>query len=384
MSLNNEIRLQKSIKWLETANKITNEKGFSIGFDIRKGWRAPYSETTGYIIPTFYKYAQLYNSIIHAKIATKAADWLIENQNIDGSIKDFIGSNKKYFVRSPVVFNTGQDLFGLISAYNYTSENKYLIAAKKAAYWIISKQNIDGSWSDDTSFGSSIFAAYYAHVSWPLLLIGKQLNDNYIIESANKAMDLILNNVNNNLSVNNWGFNINKPAYTHTIAYTIEGILEQGLLNGGTNSEAFQVAKKIAQYTITLLNRDGKFAGAYDTNWEGDFTYTCLPGNCQFSIIYLRLFFLTKENIFLQAAVKSMQPVFKSQHISIYCPTAIYGTIPASSPIIFGKYMRWLYPNWAAKYFADCLMLLELLTSTDDVSPQQNNLITKLLNDFPG
>jgi hypothetical protein len=384
MILDNETRVQKSIQWLQRANNVTNGKGFSIGFDIRKGWRAPYSETTGYIIPTLYKYALLYKSPLHADLATKAAEWLIENQNMDGSINDFVGSSSNYIIRSPVVFNTGQDLFGLISAYNHTNNNKFLLAAQKAAYWIISKQNNDGTWNDGTSFGAPTFASYYTHVSWPLLIVGKKLNDEFIIENANKALNIVLDNVNSNLSVNNWGFNKNEPAYTHTIAYTIEGILEQSLLNEGLNSKSFNIAKNMALHTISLLNRDGKFAGSYDLNWKGDYTYTCLPGNCQFSIIYLRLYYLLNDKIFLNAAIKSMQPVMNAQHTSVFCPNFIHGTIPASSPIIFGKYMRWLYPNWAAKYFADCLMLLELLTSTDDVSPQQYNLITKLLNDFPG
>jgi hypothetical protein len=384
MILDNEIRLHKSIQWLEKANNVTNGNGFSIGFDIRKGWRAPYSETTGYIIPTLYKYSLLYNSKLHSDLATNAADWLIKNQNNDGSINDFIGSNSKYVVRSPVVFNTGQDLFGLISAYNHTNDNKYLIAAKKAAYWIISKQNNDGTWNDGTSFGAPTFATYYTHVSWPLLIVGKKLSDNFIIESANKALKMVLDNVNSNLSINNWGFIQNQPAYTHTIAYTIEGILEQSLLNFGLDSEAFNVAKNIALHTISILNRDGKFAGSYDSNWKGDYTYTCLPGNCQFAIIYLRLYFLLNEEIYLQAAIKSMQPVLKAQHTSVLCPSFIYGTVPASSPIIFGKYMRWLYPNWAAKYFSDSLMLLQMLIDSHNNSKFSREFISKIISNYPG
>ena len=73
--------LKLIIKWLKKSYQSTNNNGFSIGFDIRKGWFSPYSETTGYIISTLYRYASLNNEYEYADIATSAADWLILNQN---------------------------------------------------------------------------------------------------------------------------------------------------------------------------------------------------------------------------------------------------------------------------------------------------------------
>ncbi len=349
-------RLNAVINWIKKAHEVTGEKGFSIGFDLRRGWLTSYSETTGYIIPTLYRYANLFNSSEAHDIATAAARWLVSIQNDDGSIIDYVGHRKKPQTRPPVVFNTGQDLFGLLAAYRNTGEDTFIESAKKAAKWIIGKQDKSGLWNDSQSFGSSSTASYYSHVTWPLYLIGDEVSDERIKEHANSGLERIIDRVNSNYSVKNWAFKTGIPAYTHTIAYTIEGMLEQGLLSDGIESKSFKIARNIALKTVELLERDGKFAGCYDEEWNGDFSYICMPGNCQLALIYLRLYNLLKEKQYLKAADQALLPVLKRQYISSIAPLAIRGTVPASWPPVFGKYMRWLYPNWAAKYLADALM----------------------------
>ena len=245
-------RLQLDIEWLYKSFDVTGGKGFSIGYDIRRGWRAPYSETTGYIIPTLYRYASLYNISKAHNIATDAANWLLSIQNNDGSIIDFVGSPKTPKTRPSVIFNTGQDLYGLISAFNATENEKFIEAAKKAAYWITSLQEKEGLWKDHTSFGSDGIAAYYSHVTWPLYLTGKLLGDRKILDSATSSLDKIISLVNKNFSVTNWGFNKDSSGFTHTIAYTIEGMIEQGLLENGVSSKSFIIARSISLKTIKL------------------------------------------------------------------------------------------------------------------------------------
>jgi hypothetical protein len=285
---NNE-RLHAVIKWLFRTYKITGKKGFSIGFDLRKGWLTSYSETTGYIIPTLYRYATLYNDSNAGEIATTAARWLISIQNEDGSINDFVGHHKKPQQRPPVVFNTGQDLFGLLSAYRFTGDSMFLDSAKKAAGWIISKQNEKRLWNDSTSFGATNAAAYYTHVTWPLYLIGNELSDDKIKEYAEAGLGRILDQVNSNFSVKSWGFSDGSFAHTHTIAYTIEGMLMQGFAANGAETNAFIKAKNIAYTMLDIIEKNGKMAGSYDEDWNGDYSYICMPGNCQIAIIFLSI-----------------------------------------------------------------------------------------------
>ena len=375
-------RLQATINWLTKSYKITGEKGFSIGFDLRKGWLTSYSETTGYIIPTLYRYATIYKKSRTGEIATAAAQWLISIQNEDGSINDFVGHYRKPNNRPPVVFNTGQDLFGLLAAYRFTNDDMFLESAKKAADWIICKQDESGLWNDTTSFGSTNIAAYYSHVTWPLFLVGKELSDDKIKERAEIGLERILDQVNTNYSVKSWGFSDSFPAFTHTIAYTIEGMLMQGFIANGDETNAFTKAKDIAYTTLDLIEKNGKIAGSYDENWNGDYSYICMPGNCQFAIIFLYLYEILGDNQFLNAADKVLLPVLKRQLLSSMLPSAIRGTIPASWPPVLGKYMRWLYPNWGAKYLADAIMFRMLIEN--DNSDLTSNISFDLLQKYPG
>ena len=384
MESNERIRLELAIEWLYKSFEVTGGKGFSIGFDLRRGWRAPYSETTGYIIPTLYRYASLYNKSKAHAIATDAAYWLLSIQKKDGSIIEFVGSPKNPVIRPPVIFNTGQDLFGLISAFNATGNEKFIEGAKKAAYWIISLQDKEGLWKDHTSFGSEDIAAYYSHVTWPLYLIGKLLGDSKIKDHATSSLNRIISLINDNLSVTGWGFNNKGLAYTHTIAYTIEGMIEQGLLDGGIASKSFEKAKLISLKTLELVKLNKHLAGSYDLDWKGDYSYVCMPGNCQMALIYIRLFDIHGDLEFLDGAKQILRPVMRHQTGSgILIPSSIQGGIPASWPPILGKYMSWLFPNWAAKYFADSMMAL--IKSKERLNnSKKNHPYFALINKYPG
>jgi hypothetical protein len=376
-------RLNSVINWLIRAHEVVEKKGFSIGFDLRKGWLTHYSETTGYIIPTLYRYAIQYNDSSASEIATSAAHWLVSIQNEDGSMLDFVGHHKNSRKRQPVVFNTGQDLFGLLSAFRFTGYDIFIESAKKAAYWIISKQDKSGLWNDTASFGARHMASYYSHVTWPLYLIGKQLDDERIIEHANRGLAKILEQVNSNYSVKYWGFNANNTAPTHTIAYTIEGILEQSLLSDGIDSINIMVAKNIALKMIELQSKNKQLAGDYDEEWYGNYSYLCMPGNCQLAIIFMRLYSLFDENQFLLAVDQVLAPVIERQHLSRFAPSAIKGTVPASWPPVLGKYMRWLYPNWGAKYLADAIMF-RMNVENESSLPDLENSYFNLLGKYPG
>lgn len=377
-------RLELAIGWLYKSFEVTGRKGFSIGCDLRKGWRAPYSETTGYIIPTLYRYASLYNISKAHDIATDAAHWLLSIQNQDGSIIDFVGSSKSPVTRPPVIFNTGQDLFGLIAAFHATGNEMFINGAKKAAYWIISHQEKEGLWKDHTSFGSEGIAAYYSHVTWPLYLVGKLLGDSKISDSASISLNRILGLVNKNLSMTNWGFNKNASGFTHTIAYTIEGMIEQGLLENGITSKSFDMAKSISLKTIELLEKHNRLAGSYDLNWKGDYSYICMPGNCQMALIYLRLFDLLGDKRFFESAKRVLEPVYKHQITNgVFILRETKGAIPASWPPILGKYMRWLFPNWAVKYFVDSMMAI-IISKEKSANFKPNHAYFELINQFPG
>ena len=73
------------------------------------------------------------------------------------------------------------------------------------------------------------------------------------------------------------------------------------------------------------------------------------------SIIWQKLFIATKEQKFLDAAKKSNYYMKTIQNLNSSNP-GIKGGIPGAFPI-YGWYAPFCFPNWAAKFFADALML---------------------------
>jgi hypothetical protein len=371
-----EIRLHQACDWLHRTFKATRGQGFSIGFDLRRGWLAPYAETTGYIIPTFYRYAQRYDRPEFANIATAAAEWLVGIQSPDGWFPDFIGTSRNFKPREPVVFNTGQDLFGLLAAYRVLGDRRFLDAAEKAATWLVEVQSPDGRWLNP-GFGAAESAAYYTRVTWPILLVAQEAGRDDLASAATRGLQAIAAKVRENDTVAGWNFSADKTAFTHTIAYTVEGMLFQSRLRPDTRPLS-DTARGIASRLVDILRDRGRFAGAYDMEWRGESWYTCNPGNCQLALIFWSISQEDDDPKWAWAAERSLSQIINAQRTGRMVPSVVRGALPASTPPVVGRYLRWLYPNWGAKYLADALMYRLALARG------QVDSMERLLSHIPG
>lgn len=95
--------LTRAMEWLCRAQDVTGCGGVSEGWSFRRGWGAAYPETTGYIVETFYDYAQFSGDETYRDRARRMADWLCSVQMSSGA---FQGGPIDVKPR-PVVFNTG-------------------------------------------------------------------------------------------------------------------------------------------------------------------------------------------------------------------------------------------------------------------------------------
>ena len=76
--------LEATIEWLVRATKHGNG-GVSSHYSLLSGrWLEPFPETTGYIIPTFFDYAEHSKDSTYADLAIQLTDWLGEVQLPDG------------------------------------------------------------------------------------------------------------------------------------------------------------------------------------------------------------------------------------------------------------------------------------------------------------
>src|SRR5574343_1324529 len=74
----NRTHLDAAIAWLKHAQDVTGNGGVAQTYLIRsKRWAPSYPETTGYIIPTLYRYATLAGDQDACARALRMADWEI-------------------------------------------------------------------------------------------------------------------------------------------------------------------------------------------------------------------------------------------------------------------------------------------------------------------
>ncbi|MDX1942361.1 MAG: hypothetical protein SFU99_17485 [Saprospiraceae bacterium] len=345
-------RTQATLQWLEKSIQTTDYQGSSAYYHLIKGWSLTYPETTGYIIETLFDYAKYLQQERWKNLAITCADWLCSIQRPDGAFPGGINTNA-----DPIVFDTGQILFGLVRAFKETGDLKYKLTTERAVVWLINILELDGSWQR-YSYVPNYIPAYYTRVIWAILYANEILKKDEIIAGMQLALNYYLQNITPQLSFKNWSFKPNESAYTHTIAYTLRGILESGIL---LNDERILTkATAVIDKLITIYKDKEKLAGKYDENWNGDYTFECVTGNAQMSIVLTRLFQLTGNVIYQEIALHIFQATFSRQWLIPL--QGLYGAIPGSHPL-WGAYQRFKFPNWAAKFYLDAYLLLYKVTS---------------------
>jgi len=348
ISPGDHIRL--GIEWLSKAQDAGGNGGVSIRYSLLRGWESPYPETTGYIIPTFLNYHHNTGCSEYRQRAIDMANWELSIQKGDGSVK---GWSKDGDMGS-LVFDTGQVIFGLVSIYAVTKEDRFIEGAIKAGNWLVEVQDNDGAWRKFSY--NAIPHSYYSRVSWALAELFKVTMDRKYERAAMKNIEWVLSNQ----LLNGWyrmaGFteDSNDRPITHTIAYTIRGVLETGIC---LDVERYIMsAKKAADAILQNIEPDGFFWSEFNPSWApANKKYSCLTGNAQLAIIFLRLYRHTGDSRYL-AAGKLINRYLKRHQIIETRNEDIRGAISGSYPI-WGSYEPLSFPNWATKFFVDSLLL---------------------------
>ncbi len=155
-------RIMAGVDWLSQAQDHGADDGFSYGYTIRGGWQDSYVETTGYIIGTFLDVAKRFDRPDLARRAEDAGEWLLGVQLGDGSFP-----NPSLEPESGLVFDTGQDLHGLLDLAEQRAGDRYDRAARRAATWLVEIADDNGLWTRNTFNG--IPHVYNARSAWALV-----------------------------------------------------------------------------------------------------------------------------------------------------------------------------------------------------------------------
>lgn len=340
--------LEQAVGWLLHNQSCMADGGFGTYY-LGSGWTSSYPETTGYIIPTLLRYAAKTNHEDARKSAKKALDWLLEIQKPEGGWQSgYVHQN-----RPAVVFNTGQVIRGMLAGHTVFKEGEYLNAANRAADWLVSIQNKDGSFNKHVYL--DVARVYDSYVVAPVLQLNKVSANEAYVEMARKNLDWI---IHQKQKANGWFIDCdntihkNQKPIIHTIAYTIDGILDAGLLL--SDSKYIAAAKKPADRLRDKFLKNGKLRGRYNWHWRGSEPFIT-TGGAQLAIIWYKLYRHTQEELYHVAYTRMNSQLIAIQQRAVHETLDTRGALFGSFPF-WGRYEAFGCPNWATKYFADSLM----------------------------
>lgn len=338
--------------WLARAQDATADGGIAGRYSLKSGWSSSYPETTGYIIPTLLHMADFLGKAEYRKRAKRCVDFLLSVQLKSGA---FPGMEIAQNQTEPSVFNTAQIVCGLWAWHSDTHEQCVLEAMIRACDWLVAQQDEDGAWRKFTYGG--ITYTYMAHTACWLGEMGAYLNHQPYLYAARRHLDWVLEHVD---SETGWfdkcGFlqedHEARRAVTHTIAYTIWGVLLLSKILG--HDSGMHAARTAAYQVAKRLELSRWLPGVLNWQWRPQARYACLTGNAQMALIWFELDRLRPDPTLISAACKAIDLIKRAQPMFAK-DLGIRGGIPGSDPI-WGEYLYAQIPNWAAKFFIDALL----------------------------
>ena len=360
-----EAPLALAVDWLKHSQDVVGTGG--VGSYELFGWTTGYPEVTGYIIPTIWDCHRLTGDPDLARRATWMADWELSIQQPGGGWEGGAAGDGE----PPIVFNSGQVIRGLARTYEELGDEKYMQSAIRAADWIVSTQDADGSWTS-ANF-RQMKRVYDSYVSAPLARLARTNGREDYAEAARRNCEFVLSQRRDNgwfdLCDNSPYFN-DAPS-THTICYTIDGLLETGeqlddprLVEAGASS---------ADALMRCVSDSGYLPGRLDASWRPRVNWVCLTGSAQLGIILMKLHARTGREDYLEMArtlAGFLVYVQKLGAIGVDRTGALTGSYP-----IWGTYAPLRFPCWATKYFLDLLLSLRRASDPGDAA---QNLATSI------
>jgi hypothetical protein len=317
-----------------------------------RGWTSSYPETTGYIVPTFLALARELGDNCFVDRAARCVEFLLRLQLSEGA---FPAGEIHENTARPSVFNTAQVLCGLLAWHAATHDLRALVAAHRAADWLVSVQDTDGAWRKHVYLDAA--ATYHAHASCWLAEFGRHSGTPTYREAAVRHLEWVLRHRD---SQTGWfdlaGFTADehaaRRALTHTIAYTLWGVLRTSEILGRDDGVA--AVRHAALAIARRLELSGRLPAILDYRWRGQADYACLSGNAQMALVWMRLHRGDYGAVLLNAAFKALDHVKRAQPMFAR-DRHIRGGVAGSDPI-WGQYLYNAFPNWATKFLVDALL----------------------------
>ncbi|MHB8947772.1 MAG: glycoside hydrolase family protein [Rhodoferax sp.] len=358
-------RARAAAQWLLLAQAASPDDGVSLGYfpcDSDKsgegaGWRASYPETTGYIITSLLAYSAQFDDAAAAAAAMRMAAWETAVQMPSGAVQG--GPVCPPERQTAAIFNTGMVLDGWCSAYSHSGDPKLMDAARRAADFLVNDLDEQGYFKTNGDFVSAgEIKTYTCLCAWAIYRFGELARDEAYQREAVRVIEAALRQQQpNGWFAHNCLTHSDAPL-THTIGYTLQGVLEVGVLAG--RPDFIDAVRRSVDAILPRMQSSGYLPGRFYADWEPAGFSSCLTGSAQIAIIAYRLFELTGESNYRMGADKLLD-FLKALQLCQSDDAAVVGALAGSFPLM-GSYMRAGYPNWATKYFLDALLLQQRLS----------------------
>lgn len=240
---------------------------FNAWYDLEKEqFSYAYSEITGYALTTFLYLYEVTSDNVFLERAIIIGDWLLKNQNSNGAFLTAYYHVKKNGPVKPEEFHSfdiGMIANGLANLYRNSKDENYLVAAKKAADWLIYFQDkngsiaaqvgkIDGLIKDNNKTWSTQAGPYHAKLAIGFLNIYDLTTEEKYKEAAEKLCNYALTKQKEDGQFLTYG-DLN-GTNLHPHAYSAEGLYVAGMFL--SNKKYLAAAHKATEWSL-LYTKDG-------------------------------------------------------------------------------------------------------------------------------
>lgn len=354
----NDQRARAAVDWILRGQASSPDGGVALGYfpcdagGAGSGWRVSYPETTGYIITSLLAYAQRSGDSAVADAALRMAHWEVDVQMPGGAVQG--GPVCAPERQTAAAFNTGMVLDGWCSAAAYSSDQRLLDAARRAADWLVADLDEEGYYKTNGAFVSrGEVKTYTCLCAWAIYRFGELTDEDRYKQAAIRSIEAALRQQQANGWFAHNCLTRSDAPLTHTIGYTLQGVLEVGLL--AKRTDFINAVRRTLDALLPNMSRSGYLPGRFYADWQPAGFSSCLTGAAQIAIVCYRLGAHLGDARYADAADRLVD-YLKALQLTRSDDTGCVGAIAGSFPAL-GAYMRSGYPNWATKYFLDSLML---------------------------
>ena len=344
--------LRAAIDWLCRAQDVRDDKpdsgGVSAGWSFEDGWLPSYPETSGYIVETFIAAAEVLDRPELVDRAQRIIDWELSIQRPDGAFPGHFGEPGS----QPVVFNTGQIMHGMLAGYLQLRRPECLEAAVKAGHWLARVQDADGCWRQFEHNG--VPHTYNTRASWALLATALIAGD-APLEDGRDPQSRLGAGATARIRLVRQQCVHSGPGAVHAH----DRVRHPRVSRVRRAARQQPLRRRCAQGCA----RAGQCAARAMAGLPGPMTptglrarrYCCLTGVAQMSVNWMRCA-QAAGAVELRDNARTAIAFLKRRQRLDDRDRSHAAAIAGSAPI-WGAYSRFEFPNWAAKFFADALMM---------------------------